>query len=66
MTKVEEIESRIRDLNADELSSLRRWFSEFDAKAWDRQIRDDVRGGKLDSFADEALADHKNGRSTVL
>lgn len=66
MTRIEDIESRIRELSADELSHLRRWFLEFDADAWERQIQEDVRDGKLDSLGDEALATHKNGRSTVL
>lgn len=66
MTRIEDIESRIRELSADELSRLRRWFLEFDADAWERQIQEDVRDGKLDSLGDEALAAHKNGRSTVL
>ena len=66
MSKVEQIESQIRELNSDELSALRRWFTEFDADLWDRQIEVDVRYGKLDSLADEALKDHEDGRSTVL
>ena len=66
MTRIEDIESRIRELSADELSHLRRWFLEFDADAWERQIQEDVRNGKLDSLADDAIEAHKNGRSTVL
>ena len=66
MTRIEDIESRIRELSADELSHLRRWFLEFDANAWERQIQEDISDGKLDSLADDALAAHKNGRSTVL
>jgi hypothetical protein len=66
MSRIEEIESQIRELNPDELSVLRRWFLEFDADVWDRQIETDAGAGKLDSLADNALNDHKNGRSTVL
>src|SRR5581483_6795931 len=66
MTRIEEIESQIKKLNPDELSVFRRWFLEFDADSWDRQIEADARNGKLDFFADSALEDHKNGRSTVL
>jgi hypothetical protein len=66
MTRIEEIESRIRELNHDELSVLRRWFLEFDAETWDLQLEVDMRDGKLDSLADQALRDHKDGRSTDL
>jgi len=66
MSKVEKIESQIRELNPDELNALRRWFLEFDGDLWDRQIEADVRTGKLDSLANEALRDHENGRSTLL
>lgn len=66
MSKVEEIESRIKELKPDEFSVLRRWFLEFDADSWDGQIEADVREGKLDSLADEALKDHEDGHSTVL
>jgi hypothetical protein len=38
-------------------------FFEFDAQAWDRQIEEDVREGRLDKLADEALAAHRAGKS---
>lgn len=66
MSRIEEIESRIKELDPEELSVLRRWFLEFDADVWDRQIEADARMGKLDSLAEDALKDHENGRSTVL
>ena len=49
MTKVESSEREVRDLSA---------FAEFDAAEWDRQLEEDVAGGKLDRLADAALADH--------
>ena len=66
MNRIEEIESRIKELDADELGVLRRWFLEFDVDVWDRQIEADARLGKLDSLADNARKDHEHGRSTVL
>ncbi len=64
MSKVESIERDIQDLNGDELADLRRWFAAFDAEAWDRQLEDDVRAGKLDEHAEWALRDHAVGKST--
>ena len=66
MTKVHALEKRISALSAEELAEFRQWFAEFDAAAWDRQIERDVKAGKLDALADEALRDHAAGKSTEL
>lgn len=66
MTKVEKIEQDIRKLNRDELLAFRRWFREYDSDEWDRQIEDDVRAGKLDKLAEEALVAHRAGKSKEL
>jgi hypothetical protein len=66
MTKVEKLEREVRNLSAKELTSFREWFAAFDAAEWDRQIEDDVRGGKLDHLADAALSEHRAGRSRKL
>lgn len=66
MTKVEKIEQDIRKLNRDELLAFRRWFREYDSDEWDRQIEGDVRAGKLDKLAEEALAAHRAGKSKEL
>ena len=64
MSKLEAIEKRVSGLSAQELAEFRQWFTEFDAAAWDRQIERDVKTGKLDSLADEALRAHSAGKST--
>ena len=68
MSKVEQIESQIKELSSEELAlaALRQWFSEFDSRVWDRQFEADVKAGKLDKFADRALRDHIAGKSTKL
>jgi hypothetical protein len=66
MSRVESIEKEVAALSAEELAAFREWFAEFDAALWDRQIADDARLGKLDALADEALRDHKAGKSTDL
>jgi hypothetical protein len=66
MTKVHALEKRISALSAEELAEFRQWFAEFDAAAWDRQLERDVKAGKLDALADEALRDHAAGKSTEL
>ena len=64
MSKLEALERGISALSAEELAEFRRWFAEFDAAAWDRQIERDLKAGKLDALADEALRQHARGKST--
>jgi hypothetical protein len=66
MSKVENIEQEVKALTPSELASFRRWFLEFDAEVWDRQIEEDVRKGRLDKLAEEALAAHRAGKSKEL
>jgi hypothetical protein len=66
MTRIESIETEVQRLNGDELADFRRWFAEFDARAWDQQMEDDVRAGKLDALAERALRAHAAGKSTRL
>jgi hypothetical protein len=66
MSRVENVESQIRDLSSEELRALRVWFAEYDAEAWDRQIEADVSAGRLDGLAEQALRDHEDGLSTKL
>ncbi|HZC45299.1 MAG TPA: hypothetical protein VE243_02425 [Candidatus Acidoferrum sp.] len=66
MSKLETLEQKVSALSAEELAEFRRWFAEFDAAAWDRQIERDVKAGKLDSIADEALGDPSRGESTAF
>ena len=61
MSRVEDIEKRVKDLSPDELASFRQWFLEFDNDLWERQIESDAAAGRLDAFADEALR-HLDGR----
>ena len=64
MSKIKTIEREIEALSSEELATLRKWFSEFDAEAWERQIEEDAKAGKLDSLADAAIKSHQAGRST--
>ena len=66
MNRIEKIENEIRSLDASELIAFRNWFLDFDAEAWDRQFESDAEAGKLESRAEQALSDHKSGRSTRL
>ncbi|HVW08944.1 MAG TPA: hypothetical protein VHC90_10195 [Bryobacteraceae bacterium] len=64
MSPVEKIEGEIAELCPTDLAAFRRWFAEFDATVWDRQMDADAINGKLDALAEKALEDHASGRST--
>jgi hypothetical protein len=66
MGKVEKIERQIKDLSSHEMTELREWFAAFDAEAWDRQFEADVRAGKLDALAEEALQAYASGNTRKL
>jgi hypothetical protein len=66
MSKVENLEQEVQALTPSELAVFRRWFLEFDAQVWDRQIDEDIRKGRLDKLAEEALASHQAGKSKEL
>jgi hypothetical protein len=62
MSKIENLEREIQGLSPAELAAFRRWFREFDARAWDQQIEEDVQAGRLDGLANAALRDFESGR----
>ncbi len=66
MTRLERIEKEIAELSSDELESFRAWFDQFDAARWDRELAGDVKSSALERLAEEALADHRGGRSKPL
>ena len=66
MTRLEKIEREIAALSAAEREDLRTWFIAFDAEAWDRAIERDAASGALDAMADEALTEHRVGRTRAL
>lgn len=66
MITAEEIERAVERLAPGELARFRKWFEAFDAAQFDAAIERDARAGRLDGFADEALAAHQAGRSREL
>lgn len=66
MSQIDEIERAVQELSTEDLREFRRWFQEYDSKLWDQQIEEDVAAGKLDSLAEEALNDLREGRTRPL
>lgn len=66
MSKVETIEQEIKTLSPAELAAFRNWFRQFDAEAWDHQIEEDAKNGKLDALAKAALQKFQSGAGSEL
>lgn len=63
---VQELESAITTLSAEELHQFAQWFEEYLASQWDEQIAADAASGKLKALLDEADADYAAGNCTPL
>lgn len=66
MTKLEQIEKSVAELSPEELKAFAAWFEALQADMWDRQIEADAKAGRLDKLAEQALADHRAGRTRPL
>ena len=66
MINVEEIKQALIHLPPEDLAAFRRWYQEYDASAWDKQFEDDVKSGKLDFLAQQAVNDLKAGKCKDL
>ena len=66
MRAVQELQSAISQLSAEELARFREWFDKFDAEVWDRQFEEDAKSGKLDRLANQAIADFQAGKCKQL
>jgi hypothetical protein len=66
MSRIDALEQMIEKLSPSELATFRDWFAKYDADAWDRQIEDDVKAGKLDPLAADALAANERGETKEI
>ncbi|MFL6334502.1 MAG: hypothetical protein ACJ754_14400 [Pyrinomonadaceae bacterium] len=63
---IKEIESAIAQLPLSELAELAKWFEDFQARAWDAQLEQDVRAGRLDELIRQAEQDFAQGQCEPL
>lgn len=61
-----DLENAVAKLAPDQLAKFRDWFEAFDAARFDGKIERDAKAGKLDGLAEQALADHAQGRAREL
>lgn len=58
---LQELETAVSRLPADELNAFARWFEEYLADEWDRRIEADIMAGRLDEAGRKADADFEAG-----
>jgi len=63
---IKEIESAIAQLPSSELAELAKWFAAFQAQAWDEQLEQDVKSGRLDTLLKQAEQDFAQGQCEPL
>ena len=66
MQNISDIQKAVSKLKGNELSKFREWFEEYDAAMWDKQFEADVKSGKLDKLAGQAISDVKAGKFKKL
>jgi hypothetical protein len=66
MPSLQSIESQIAALPEQELRRFRSWFDEFDSRRWDSNLAEDIKNGRLDAFAAEAIAEYGDGKCRPL
>ena len=63
MSTLKEIEAAIGKLPRDQFLELIVWIKGQFQNEWDRQIEDDVKAGRLDHLAREAIAEYRAGHT---
>ena len=62
MTTVVEIQRAIEELTESDYAELREWLLERDWEKWDEEFEEDVRAGRLDALAANALEAKARGK----
>jgi hypothetical protein len=66
MGKLDTIKKSLEELSLSEQQEMLAWFIELKERLFDEQIERDAKAGKLDFLMDEALEEHRAGRTTPL
>ncbi len=62
MSTLEQIEAAILTLPSQDFERLRQWFFDLDYQRWDEQLEQDIADGKLETLAQEAIAEFESGQ----
>lgn len=61
MTTVGDLQKAILELSESEYAELRRWMVDEDWERWDKEFEEDVKAGRLDALAADALKARDEG-----
>ncbi len=61
-----EIIENIKKLSAKDLKILLEWIEDYEQKLWDQEFERDVKLGKLDKLAEQAIKDFQAGKCQEL
>ncbi|MEI8311212.1 MAG: hypothetical protein WCH98_10700 [Verrucomicrobiota bacterium] len=64
MSTVQEIERAIEQLPREEAFLLADWISSRISMEWDNEIEEDIKAGRLDHLAQEAVSEFRAGRTS--
>ena len=64
--EVQDIQFAVSKLSREELAEFEVWFEEYIADVWDKQFDEDVKAGRLDALAEQAMAEFRAGKYTEL
>ena len=64
--QVYEIIENIKKLPEKDLKILLEWIEDYEQKLWDQEFERDVRLGKLDKLAEQAIKDFQAGKCREL
>jgi hypothetical protein len=61
--RVEDITAAIAQLPPEQVAQIRAWLAARAEAEWDARIEQDKRAGRIDALAEQALAEHRAGRT---
>ena len=66
LMSIVEIENAIKELPPEKVNELMEWFAGYHAEIWDKQIADDLNGGRFDALLDEIDLEVDSGTAKPL
>ena len=63
---IAELEKAVTQLSEKDLTRFRKWFDEYFAEVWDKQIERDAASGRLDALLEEVDEEYNAGLSKPL
>jgi len=66
MGKIDDLKKSLEELSVSEQQEMAEWFAELRERLFDDAIERDAKAGKLDFLMNEAIGEHKAGRTTPL